>query len=157
MIEHFEPLQTSRLYLEPISAEVGRSLASGDVAGLHVAEGWPQVGTINGVNLAMEHGHPPGWLVRYAGKVIGDCGIHAPVDDAGCVEIGYGLAVAYQGQGFGTELVVAISDWLLTQPDVSTVRARTLVSNAASRRVLEKAGFTFVDTTEDLSSYERHA
>jgi RimJ/RimL family protein N-acetyltransferase len=73
------------------------------------------------------------------------------------VEIGYGLAGPYQGLGFASEVVMAISDWLLTQPVVSTVRARTLPSYAASRRVLEEAGFTIVSTTEDESIYERHA
>lgn len=157
VIEHFDPLQTNRLRLEPISAEVARSIASDDVAGLNAAEGWPQAGTKNGIALAVEHGHPAGWLVRYCGEVIGDCGIRAPVDHAGCVEIGYGLAVRYQGRGFGSEVVQAISDWLLAQPGVSTVRGCTLPSNAASRSVLEKAGFTIVATTEDESVYERHA
>jgi [ribosomal protein S5]-alanine N-acetyltransferase len=155
VIDHFEPLQTSRLRLEPITDEVARSIANGDVTGLAAAEGWPQAGTMNGVALAIEHGHPAGWLVRFSDRVIGDCGIHAPVDDAGCVEIGYGLAAAYRGQGFGTEVVAAVSDWLLAQPSVSTVRARTLPTNAASRRVLEKAGFTSVGTTEDENVYER--
>jgi RimJ/RimL family protein N-acetyltransferase len=138
VIEHFEPLQTSRLHLEPITGEVARSIASGDTAGLGAADGWTQEGTLHGVTLALEQAHPAGWLVRSAGRVIGDCGIGAPVDDAGCVEMGYGLAGPYRGQGLGTEVVMAISDWLLRQPSVSTVRARTLPSNAASRRVLEK-------------------
>jgi len=51
----------------------------------------------------------------------------------------------------------SISDWLLAQRVVSPVRARTLPSNAASRRVLEKASFTIVSTTDDESVYERHA
>ena len=155
MIDHFEPLQTSRLSLEPISAEVARSITSGDVERLGPADGWPQSGTKNGIALAMEHGHPPGWLVRYCGHVIGDCGIRAPVDDAGCVEIGYGLASSYRGQGFGSEVVEAVSAWLLTQPDVSMVRASTLPSNTASRRVLEKAGFVFVRSTGEECVYER--
>jgi RimJ/RimL family protein N-acetyltransferase len=148
-------LQTSRLHLEPISDEVARAITSGDVDGLSPADGWPQAGTMNGIALAVEHGHPPGWLVRCSSGVIGDCGIRAPVDDAGCVEIGYGLAAPYRGQGFGSELVQAISDWLLAQPIVSTVCARTLPSNAASRRVLEKAGFTIMCTTEDEIVFER--
>ncbi|MHB1885775.1 MAG: GNAT family N-acetyltransferase [Acidimicrobiales bacterium] len=155
VIDHFDPLQTSRLRLEPITAEVARLIASGEVSGLGVADGWPQAGTRNGVALAMEHGHPAGWLVRCSGLVIGDCGIHAPVDDAGCVEIGYGLADPYRAQGFGTELVQAISDWLLAQGLVSAVRARTDRSNAASRRVLEKAGFIVVDAREEETVYER--
>ena len=157
VIEQFDFLQTRSLRLEPITAELARSIASGDVSGLGAADGWPQPGTKNGVALAIEHGHPAGWLVRGPGGVIGDCGIKSPVDDAGAVEIGYGLAGAYQGQGFGSEVVAAISEWLLAQLDVSTVRARTLASNAASRRVLEKAAFIFVGKRDEECLYERRA
>lgn len=153
----FPPLWTSRLFLEPVSAEVAHAIARGDVADLGVARGWPQAGTMNGVAMAIERGHPAGWLVRWAGRVIGDCGIHAQVDGAGCVEIGYGLAEAYQQRGYGTELVAAISDWLCAQPSVLVVRARTLPSNAPSRRVLEKAGFGIVEATESEIVYERRA
>lgn len=157
VIERFVPLQTDRLSLEPVTAEVARAIADGDVGGLGAAEGWPQPGTVAGVTLAAEHGHPPGWLVRHSGLVIGDCGIRAPVDDAGCVEIGYGLAEPYRGRGFGSELVLSISDWLMAHPGVSTVRACTSPSNAASRRVLEKAGFTVAGFAAGEVVYERQA
>jgi RimJ/RimL family protein N-acetyltransferase len=155
VIEDFPALQTDRLQLEPITAEVARSIAAGNVLGLCPAEGWPHEHTKDGVRLAIEGGHPAGWLVRLNGRVIGDCGIHANVDGAGCVEIGYGLAGPYWGQGLGTELAAAISDWLLSQPDVLVVRATTLPSNVASRRVLEKAGFSLVGVDELEALYER--
>ena len=157
MIESFEELRTGRLLLEPMSGAVARAIARGDLSGLATAEGWPQSGTKNGVVLALERGQPPGWLVCHAGWVIGDCGIHAPVDAAGCVEIGYGLAPGYHGKGLGTEMVQAMSDWLLSRADVSRVRARTLPSNVASGRVLEKAGFVQVASSDELRVYERQA
>lgn len=155
VLERFAPLRTARLFLEPISEAVACAIAEGEVAGLEPAEGWPQPGTVNGVRLALEHGHPAGWLVRRSGMVIGDCGIHAPVDGAGCVEIGYGLAEPHRHQGFGTEVVQAISTWLLAQSGVATVRACTEPSNVASRRVLEKAGFSLRGTTDGLNVYAR--
>lgn len=79
--------------------------------------------------------------------VIGDCGTHGPADNEGAIEIGYGLAARYRGQGFGTELVAALTRWLLAQPGIRRVRARTHVGNLASRRVLEKAGFRQVSLT----------
>lgn len=153
MLERFAPLWTPRLFLQPISEAVARAIAEGELEGLEPAKGWPQPGTANGVRLALEHGHPAGWLVRLTGMVIGDCGIHAPADGAGCVEIGYGLAEPYRHRGFGTEVVQAISTWLLGQPRVATVRACAEPSNVASGRVLEKAGFSLVDTTDGLNVY----
>jgi RimJ/RimL family protein N-acetyltransferase len=155
VIERFDPLITARLRLEPITPELARLIAAGVTDGLGAADGWPHEHTKDGVALAIEHGHPAGWLVRFEGEVIGDCGIHRPVDDAGRVEIGYGLAAPYRGRGLGTEAVVAISDWLLAREDVVVVQASTWADNVASRRVLEKAGFTMVGTRVGDCLYER--
>ncbi|MDA8297813.1 MAG: GNAT family N-acetyltransferase [Actinomycetota bacterium] len=157
MLERFDPLRTPRLVLEPISRTLAQAIATGEVGDFEAAEGWPQPGTVNGVRFALERGHPAGWLVRSGGAVIGDCGIHAPVDGAGCVEIGYGLAEPFRHQGLGTEVVQAISDWLLAQPAVTTLRASVEPSNIASCRVLEKAGFLLLESTGGLSHYARHA
>ena len=59
-----------------------------------------------------------GWLVTLDDLVIGDCGAHGDPSPGGDVEIGYGLAEPYRGRGYGTELVTALSDWLLAQPGV---------------------------------------
>jgi RimJ/RimL family protein N-acetyltransferase len=77
------------------------------------------------------------------GLVIGDCGVHGPADNDGDIELGYGLAAPYRGHGHGTELVAAVSQWLLTQPGVRRVVARGVeAANAPSRIILERAGFT---------------
>ncbi len=156
MLDRFAPLETTSLRLEPISPARAAAIARGDLSGLEVGEGWPQPGTTAGISLALEHGHPPGWLVCFSALVVGDCGIRAPADAAGCVEIGYGLAAPYRGRGLGSEVVAAISDWLLGQAGISAVCARTEPLNAASRRVLEKAGFVLVDTSGELTRYEKH-
>ena len=149
------PLRTARLCLEPVPAEAARAIVAGDLSGLVVAEGWPHEDTADGLAMAIESGFPPGWLIRADGVVIGDCGIHGPVDAAGCVEIGYGLAGPYRGRGYGSEAVAAITEWLLGLPDVREIRARTLIGNAPSRRVLEKAGFQLAGVDEQEAVYRR--
>ena len=69
--------------------------------------------------------------------------------------VGYGLAAPSRGQGYGSEAVAAVTEWLLSQPGVRQVRAHTLTSNAPSRRVLEKAGFTYVGLDEGEALYQR--
>lgn len=81
------------------------------------------------------------WLVRLDGSVIGECGTVGGLGDGGEVEIGYGLAAEHRGRGYGNELVAALSRWLIAQPDVRYVVARSLAGNVASRRALENAGF----------------
>jgi hypothetical protein len=69
-----------------------------------------------------------------------------------------GLAMAGKGgypPGYGGEAVAAVTEWLLSQPGVRQVRAHTLTSNAPSRRVLEKAGFTYVGLDEGEALYQR--
>ena len=51
--------------------------------------------------------------------------------------------------------MAAITDWLLSQPGVRQVRAHTLTDNMPSRRVLEKAGFTYVGLDEGEALYQR--
>ena len=154
------PLQTARLRLEPLTAETARAILAGDLsglaaAGLAAADGWPHEDTADGLAMAVEAGYPPGWLITAGGAVIGDCGTHGPVDEAGRVEIGYGLAAPSRGRGYGSEAVLAVADWLLSQPGVRQVLAHTLTDNAPSRRVLEKADFTYVGLDQGEALYQR--
>lgn len=63
------------------------------------------------------------------------------ITEEGTAEIGYGIAEDYQGCGYATEAVSALTDWALNQPGVSCVTAETEETNIASQRVLKKAGF----------------
>ena len=58
------------------------------------------------------------------------------------VELGYGTLTKFQGRGYAAEAVSALTQWALSQPEVSVVVADALPENAASVRVLQKAGFT---------------
>ena len=154
------PLRTARLRLEPMTADTARAILAGDLsgltaAGLAAADGWPHEDTADGLAMAVKAGYPPGWLITVGGTVIGDCGIHGPVDEAGSVEIGYGLAAPSRGQGYGSEAVAVLTEWLLSQPGVRQVRAHTLTDNAPSRRVLEKAGFRYLGLDEGEALYQR--
>jgi RimJ/RimL family protein N-acetyltransferase len=149
------PLETARLRLEPVTAGAARAIISGDLSGLTAGEGWPHQDTTDGLAMAVASGTPPGWLITLDGTVIGDGGTHGAVDGDGGVEIGYGLAAPYRGQGYGTEAVAAITEWLLGLPEVRYVRARTLIGNAASRRVLQKAGFWLAGFHQGHAIYQR--
>ena len=116
-----------------------RGIAGGDGDAPGVSDGWVLRGPRNGAD--------DGDIGDAGDIVIGDCGTHGPADAEGSIEVGYGLAPRYRGRGFGTELVAALTRWLLVQPGVRRVRARTHVANLPSRRVLEKAGFRQVSLT----------
>jgi len=56
-------------------------------------------------------------------------------------ELGYWLAEAYWGNGIMTSAVMAITDMAFEQFGLNRVYAEPYISNHASARVLEKAGF----------------
>lgn len=73
---------------------------------------------------------------------------------SGTVEIGYGLAEPYRGNGYGTEAAEALCVWLLTEAGATSITATGVeADNLASRRVLEKLGFTHIRADEGLASY----
>lgn len=59
----------------------------------------------------------------------------------GTLEIGYGMNSGYEGQGLMTEAVSAVVRWAAVREGVKQIEAETEENNAASKRVLEKAGF----------------
>jgi len=67
-------------------------------------------------------------------------GMIAAHPDGFKVEIGYVLAHPHWGRGYMTEAACALVSRLLGQPDVYRVFAVCDVENAASARVMEKAG-----------------
>jgi RimJ/RimL family protein N-acetyltransferase len=66
------------------------------------------------------------------------------------VVIGYYTFPIFQGHGYMTETIIALKNWLLSQPNVKYVIADTEKDNRASHRVLEKAGATLYNETESL-------
>lgn len=81
------------------------------------------------------------WMMETAdGTYIGDLSFKGVAPD-GMVEIGYGTDPAFWNQGYTTEAVIALVNWALSQPGITRVEAETEPDNAASQRVLQKAGF----------------
>ena len=80
-------------------------------------------------------------ILRETGEVIGDIGFHGPPDEAGTVEIGYGIVEQYRGRGLAGESAVAICGLAWSRPEVTRIVARTEEDNPASAGVLRHAGF----------------
>jgi [ribosomal protein S5]-alanine N-acetyltransferase len=59
----------------------------------------------------------------------------------GTAAIGYWLVERVRGRGLGSRAVALLSRWALTHAGLERVEALVLPDNAASQRVLEKAGF----------------
>jgi ribosomal-protein-alanine N-acetyltransferase len=57
------------------------------------------------------------------------------------VEMGYALLPSERGKGYCTEAAQIMVDYLFLSKDIACIQATTDVGNAASQKVLEKAGF----------------
>lgn len=85
---------------------------------------------------------PMSFAIEYAGEAVGGIGFKLGNDIARLsVEIGYWLAEPLWGRGFATRAVTATSDWAFDKYKVVRIFATAFSHNAASMRVLEKAGF----------------
>jgi [ribosomal protein S5]-alanine N-acetyltransferase len=85
------------------------------------------------------------------GLVVGSGGFKGPPAE-GKVEIGYGVAPSARGCGHATEAAKLLVQRAFEVSDVRCVFAETAIDNGASRRVVEKAGFSHAgrrDTVDD--------
>ncbi|OIH94004.1 MULTISPECIES: GNAT family N-acetyltransferase [unclassified Curtobacterium] len=96
------------------------------------------------------------YVVRRAvdGVAVGGLGFFGPPDADGRVEFGYGLVAAARGAGIATA-AVALALAHAGRRGARTAAADTEADNAASRRVLEKNGFTETGRRGNLVFLER--
>jgi RimJ/RimL family protein N-acetyltransferase len=83
-----------------------------------------------------------GWTPGGLDRAVGVGGFFGPPDAHGSIEIGYAMMPSFREQGLATEAVEGLLGWALQDERVKSVKAQTLAHLMASRRVLEKTGFT---------------
>jgi RimJ/RimL family protein N-acetyltransferase len=76
--------------------------------------------------------------IRETKELIGHVGLSTIPEGA---EIGYAIAIAHQGKGYGTEAVTVFSVWSAQNFELPCIWAILMADNEPSRRVLEKAGY----------------
>jgi RimJ/RimL family protein N-acetyltransferase len=80
-------------------------------------------------------------VLRHRGIVIGSAGFHARPDDDGMIEIGLGIAPEERGHGYAQEALRGMWDWVVTKPEVRTLRYTVSPHNAPSQAIIRKFGF----------------
>jgi ribosomal-protein-alanine N-acetyltransferase len=144
--------ETARLTARPIASE--------DAAVLSVLHHDPRVmATLGGIRSDEQthdflvarighwerHGYGM-WMfqARGDGRFVGRGGLqHIEVGGRHEIEVGYTVRAEEWGKGFATEMADAIVEVAVAGLGIRNLVAFTLPSNAASRRVMENAGFTF--------------
>lgn len=95
------------------------------------------------------------WMIEWRGAVIGNTSLNAIEETTRKLGVRAGtLAVligerSHWGKGIGPAVCAAVTDWAFREGGFAAVAARALVQNAASIRMLEKAGFRVCGTEID--------
>jgi ribosomal-protein-alanine N-acetyltransferase len=158
-------IRSARLDLRPISPRVAAALlAERELAavllGATLPPEWPQPDLLDVLPmLAAADPEPPGfgaWVMveQVSSRVVGDVGFLGPPED-GLVEIGFSVLPDRRRRGYATEAVRTLLDWVLQQPGVRGVVARSDADNLGSAGVLEGAGFSPTDEADGQLTWTR--
>jgi [ribosomal protein S5]-alanine N-acetyltransferase len=125
----------------------------GQLIGSPVPEGWPEFSESIDFTLERLREHPGegGWWMHFVvvdEALVGSGGFVGPPED-GIVEIGYEIAPAFRGKGFGVAAARALIDKASTHAAVTMVVANTLAHDNPSTGVLRRLGFGFVHEIVD--------
>ncbi|HET6972421.1 MAG TPA: GNAT family protein [Pyrinomonadaceae bacterium] len=84
------------------------------------------------------------FAIDVAGEAVGGIGFTPQHDvDRRSAEIGYWLGEPFWGRGIATEALMAVTEYAFANFDLCRLYAHVFAWNAASARVLEKAGYEF--------------
>ncbi|WP_067804704.1 GNAT family N-acetyltransferase [Actinomadura formosensis] len=78
---------------------------------------------------------------RYTGDLVGTIGLFKVDWTHLTSEVGYGMRPSARGRGYATEALSLVSDWALHNCGLFRIELRAMVTNHASIRVAEKAGY----------------
>lgn len=97
------------------------------------------------------------WIVwaiqpRDLNRVIGSAGIWNFDEKRTTVELSYGIAPEYQGQGYIKEALARIIDFAFQTLHLTTIEAYTEAENVPSRKLLERLRFEESGRTDDISA-----
>ncbi|MBD2488326.1 GNAT family N-acetyltransferase [Aulosira sp. FACHB-615] len=78
--------------------------------------------------------------LKSTGQMIGDCAFCILAEDGKQAEIGFTLARKYQGNGYATEAVTCLLNYLFIHLNLHRVRSNCDSQNIASIKLLERVG-----------------
>jgi RimJ/RimL family protein N-acetyltransferase len=91
------------------------------------------------------------WIVIEKSKkaIVGGICFHGEPDETGEVEIGYGTDDGYRNQGYMTETISGLVQWIRNNKKVRIIKAETDNDNISSVRVLEKNDFKICQRSDN--------
>ena len=141
-VRRFEPDDAPRLYAYHLDEAVKKWIPNECYADIEEAHG-----AIDFFASCVDADRLPYVLaveLKETGELIGDTGVNEVDGMPGEVEIGYVISQNHSGKGYATELVKAMTEYVVAAFGVKALYGRVMHGNDASARVLEKNGYEFV-------------
>lgn len=88
-------------------------------------------------------------VLRDEAVIVGGAGFHALPDDAGVIEIGYEVVAPLRRNGFGSEILHGMWRWVISNPEVKTLRYSVGIENVASQHIIRSLGFAHTGVQQD--------
>lgn len=162
------PIKTERLRLIPLNAAMLQAWSKSrsqleQVLGLQPSDLQISSGMEEEIEEALEFwkaftkNHPEdfywgtNWeiVLEAENRTIGGIGMGGPPNQHGQVTVGYHIDVRKHKQGYGTEALAGLRDWVMQQPGCTSMVAFTPVDNLPSQKVLAKCHFELVEQVEE--------
>lgn len=143
IVRKFRPGDAERLYAYHLDAKVKQWMPNESYADVAEAED-----AIRFFSDCVEKEHLPYVLAvvsKQTGELIGDTGVNEVDGRPDEVEIGYVISDSYSGRGYATELVAAMTGYVIEKFGTTVLYGRVMHGNDASVRVLEKNGYEFLE------------
>lgn len=157
-------ISTGRLTLRPFTVACAQAMVDGNAGDADWAPDWPAPDDVDVAKMYLSNPASDDLGRRFGpyeivwtetGTVIGGIGLFGPPDESGTTEVGYGVAPSFQGRGVATEALLGAVTGLAGVAGLTTVIASTDHDNAASQKVLTKAGFAYTHRDERKLYYTR--
>lgn len=81
-----------------------------------------------------------GWAIEFNNELIGTVGAYDYTPDSNSIEIGISIKEDFWGNGFATETLVCVLNYLTNDEKIKTVTAWCASENIGSVKAMEKAG-----------------
>ena len=93
-------------------------------------------------------------ILKSESRMVGDLCFVGEPDGEGQIELGYGTYEAYRGNGYMTEAVACLIEWVKQHENVKSIFAQTAKDNPASFAVLKKNNFEKTGEDETLFNWK---
>ena len=101
-----------------------------------------------------KHKEAISFMLKRKGLLIGEVIIHN-IDYQNSAEIGFRLIKEYQNKGLAFKSAMKVLEFLFLTLKISSIRAKVIIGNIGSQKVIEKLGFGYLESDDIYHYYSK--